>query len=78
MTRRPARADNPARTVLAAGLPTHWTPPQALAVFECLHTLREALWAIYGIDAQIAWQEQLRSAQDHGWSGPDFDPDAPF
>lgn len=78
MTRRPARTGGSARTVLATGLPTHWTPDQALAVFECLHALREALWAIYGIDAQIAWQEQLRTGQDDGWSGPDFDPDAPF
>ena len=78
MTHRPTGTDNSARTVLAAGLPTHWTPTQALAMFECLHALREALWAIYGIDAQIAWQEQLRTGQDDAWPGPDFDPDAPF
>jgi hypothetical protein len=78
MKRHPAGAYDPARTVLASGLPSDWTPAQALAVFECLHALREALWATYGIDAQIAWQEHLRTGQDDGWSGPDFDPDAPF
>ena len=25
----------------AAPVPTHWTPQQALAVFECLQALRE-------------------------------------
>lgn len=78
MKRRPAGSHNSARTVLAGQLPMHWTPAQALAVFECLHALREALWAIYGVDAQIARQEQLHTGQDDGWSGPDFDPDTPF
>ena len=25
-------------------IPRHWTPEQALAVFECLQALRQALW----------------------------------
>jgi hypothetical protein len=33
-------------------VPTHWSPEQALAVFECLHALREALWAVYGPQVQ--------------------------
>ncbi|MBC7379580.1 MAG: hypothetical protein H7346_19345 [Burkholderiaceae bacterium] len=40
-------------------LPTHWTPEQALAVFEAVGFLRESLWARYGRDIQRAWREQL-------------------
>jgi phage tail protein X len=29
-------------------VPLHWTPEQALAVFECLQAMRQALWAAYG------------------------------
>jgi hypothetical protein len=55
-------------------LPTHWTPEQALAVFECLHALREQLWSIYGPPAQQAWREQLVQRQpEHS-----FDPNDPF
>jgi hypothetical protein len=55
-------------------VPTHWSPEQALAVFECLHALREALWAVYGPQVQQAWRDQLGPEQDP----PQFDPDAPF
>lgn len=55
-------------------VPTHWPPEQALAVFECLHTLREARWAVFGIQMQQAWRDQLGAEQDL----PEFDPDAPF
>lgn len=55
-------------------LPTHWSPEQALAVFECLQVMREALWAAYGPQVQQAWREQLRSEHDL----PQLDPDAPF
>jgi len=55
-------------------LPAHWSPEQALAVFECLHALREQLWAMYGCDVQQAWRDQLLPAGEP----PDFDPDAPF
>ena len=54
-------------------LPQHWSPEQALAVFECLHALREALRASYGPQVQQAWCDQLLPEQDL----PDFDPDAP-
>ena len=55
-------------------MPLHWTPEQALAVFECLQALREALWHVYGPQVQQAWRDQL------GPDGPtpEFDPDAPF
>ena len=39
---------------------THWSPEQALAVFECRHALREAPWTIYGPQVQQAWRDQLR------------------
>lgn len=55
-------------------VPTHWSPEQALAVLEGLQAVREAVWAIYGPQAQQAWRDQL--VPDH--EPPDFDPDLPF
>jgi hypothetical protein len=55
-------------------VPTHWSPDQALAVFECLHAMREALWVAYGPQVQQAWRDQLRPEQDL----PQFDPNVPF
>jgi hypothetical protein len=64
------------RAVPPAGLalPEHWSPEQALAVFECLHAVRESLWALYGSQLQQAWCEQLMPNEDP----PQFDPDEPF
>lgn len=60
---------------VATGLiPQHWTPEQALAVFECLQALRQALWAAYGPEVQQAWREQLAPDGPQ----PEFDPDVPF
>ena len=64
---RPSQALMPA-------MPMHWTPEQALAVFECLQTLSEALWASYGPQVQQAWRDQLVP----NGPMPEFDPDAPF
>jgi hypothetical protein len=61
-------------TPAALTLPEHWSPEQALAIFECLHALRESLWALYGPQVQQAWRDQLLPEQDL----PPFDPDAPF
>ena len=55
-------------------VPTHWSPQQALAVLECLHAVREAVWSVYGPQAQQAWRDQLVPDQ----VPPDFDPDLPF
>jgi len=55
-------------------VPTHWSPEQALAVLEGLQAVREAVWAVYGQQAQQAWREQL--VPDRG--PPDFDADLPF
>lgn len=55
-------------------IPAHWTPEQALAAWECLLAVREALWVLYGPQMQQAWVEQLEADVPE----PDFDPDAPF
>ena len=55
-------------------VPTHWSPEQALAVLECLQALREAVWALYGPQAQQAWRDQLVPDQ----APPEFDPELPF
>lgn len=58
-------------------LPTHWTPNEALAVFEFLDLLRDRLWLQYAQDIQQAFREQI---QDHGPRQRtfSFDPDSPF
>ena len=58
----------------ASILPLHWTPEQALAVFEYLHVMREALWTVYGPQVQQAWRDQLVP----DGPAPEFDPDEPF
>ncbi len=58
MKPRRSRANKP-RT-----LPSHWTPEQALAVFEAVEYLRDSLWARYGPHIQQAWREQLMTADD--------------
>ena len=55
-------------------VPSHWTPEQALAVFEWLHALRQALWTVYGPQLQQAWRDQLVPEGEP----PEFDPDEPF
>lgn len=39
-------------------VPRHWTPAEALAVFELLDLLRNHLWLHYGPDIQQAFREQ--------------------
>lgn len=46
----------------------------ALAVFECLQLLRQALWDAYGPQVQQAWREQLLP----DGQPPEFDPNEPF
>ena len=58
----------------ASVVPLHWSPAQALAVFECLHAMRQALCTVYGPRVQQAWREQLVS----DGPPPEFDPDLPF
>ena len=58
----------------AAAVPLHWTPEQALAVFECLHVMREALWTVHGTQVQQAWRDQLVPSGPP----PEFNLDEPF
>jgi len=58
----------------AVVVPLHWTPAQALAAFECLQAMRQALWAVYGPQVQQAWRDQLVP----DGPPPEFDPDEPF
>ena len=59
---------------LASLVPQHWTAEQALAVNECLHAMRHALWAAYGPQIQQAWRDQLVPEGPT----PEFDPNDPF
>ena len=70
----PCGADMAHAAAMAALIPRHWTPEQALAVFEWLHALRQALWSVYGPQVQQAWREQLLP----GGPPPHLDPDEPF
>ncbi len=40
-------------------LPEHWTPAEALAVFEMIDLLRDHLWGCYGRDIQLALRDQI-------------------
>jgi len=59
-------------------LPDDWTPAQALAVYELLTDLADAIWNRY----ELALIEQLRSDRDYRDSSQpdlfDFDDPIPF
>ena len=38
-------------------LPDHWTPAQALAVFELINLLRDQIWLAYGPAIQCALRD---------------------
>ncbi len=68
MTRRravPADIDVPRHRVAAGWitLPTHWSPEQAVAVFEILDELREHVWARYGLQIQQVLRDERLTAQ---------------
>ena len=69
-----AHPSSPPTSEAAALIPRHWTPEQALAVFECLQTLRQALWDAYAPQVQQAWRDQLVP----DGPPPEFAPDEPF
>ena len=66
---------------VAAGsitLPTHWSPEQAVAVFEILDELREHVWARYGVQIQQVLRDE-RSTADLAAGDIDIDEaDVPF
>jgi hypothetical protein len=43
-------------------VPAHWSPEQALAVFELLDDLRDKIWAHYGLRLQQLLGEQQQTA----------------
>ena len=65
---------NTANAAVSVSVPAHWSPQQALAVLECLHAMREAIWSAYGTQAQQAWRDQLVPER----APSDFDPGLPF
>ena len=71
---RPSRRKRILRATTPFELPSHWSPKQALAVFECLELMREQLWLAYGPGIQRAWRDQLVLDR----APPNFDPDLPF
>ena len=66
---------------MAAGsitLPTHWSPEQAVAVFEILDDLREHVWARYGLQIQQVLRDE-RGTTVSAAGGIDIDDaDVPF
>jgi len=53
-------------------IPGHWSPDQALAVFELLDDLRDKIWAHYGLRLQ-----QLLAEQQHTAPRTDAPPEEP-
>jgi hypothetical protein len=53
------------KTRFTVRLPDHWTPDQALAVFEFVDELREAIWTHYHERLVEAYRE-LWEANDGG------------
>jgi len=43
---------------IAVEIPRHWTPEQALAVFDLLDELKERIWTLYSVQLQDLLQEQ--------------------
>ena len=60
----PAQIDFTRHRVAAGSitLPTHWSPEQAVAVFEILDELREHLWARYGVQIQQILRDERTTA----------------
>ena len=58
-------------------LPDHWTPEQALAVYEALEALGDALWRGYGTQIQQLLLEDRLTEHANPQRDP-FDPDDPL
>jgi hypothetical protein len=54
-------------------IPAHWSPEEALAVFELLDDLRDKIWAHYGLRLQ-----QLLAEQQQAAPCTDAPPEEPF
>ena len=61
---------------IALQIPTYWTPEQALAVFELVTDLRDAIWQCYGLQLIEQYRDQFQPADiDPADKAPD---DPPF
>jgi len=60
----PAQIDFTRHRVAAGSitLPNHWSPEQAVAVFEILDELREHVWARYGVQIQQVLRDERTTA----------------
>jgi hypothetical protein len=56
----------------------HWTPEQALAVFELLDALRDRIWELHRNDIQAALRAQLADHDPRQLRLDHLDPDPPF
>ena len=66
---------------VAAGsiaLPTHWSPEQAVAVFEILDELREHVWGRYGLQIQQVLREERSTAAPTAHNVDIDEGDVPF
>ena len=83
MTRRrsvPVQIDF-TRHRVAAGpitLPTHWSPEQAVAVFEILDNLREHVWPRYGLQIQQVLRDERSKASPAAHDIDIDEADVPF
>ena len=57
-------------------LPTHWSPEQAVAVFEILDEMRDRIWERYGLQIQQVLRDQRSTAVPA--AGDIDDSDVPF
>ena len=58
-------------------LPDHWTPEQALAVFELIDLLRDELWRLYALDIQRVLRNEQQCPDPRQLLIP-LDPDDPL
>ena len=58
-------------------LPDHWTPDQALAVFEMIDLIRDHLWLLYARDIQNALRDDQQRVDPRQLPIP-LDTDPPF
>ena len=83
MTRRravPAQIDFTRHRVATGSitLPTHWSPEQAVAVFEILDNLREHVWARYGLQIQQVLGDERSKASPAAHDIDIDEADVPF
>ena len=59
-------------------LPSHWTPEQALAIYETLDDLIDLLWRQYGLDIQHAFKNQCADSDNNFTPANTDQGDLPF